>query len=153
LPVNNTSLFVVGDGNNSTTHDVLRVEQGNVQVTGSLISPQITGSIQYVSNTTPFIVGSNGLTVNYNGAGQYELTGSGGGSVISSSLTVTGDSVNQGSGSIGGLFTLSAGQVGKYNVQVVAIDSARTNSATWDFSVSAFCTSGNVFFISFLPDF
>ena len=150
---NTTSLFVVGDGtgdSDTLRHDVLRVESGSVQVTGSLISPQITGSIQYVSNTTPFIVGSNGVVVNYNGAGQYELTGSGsgGGSVISSSLTVTGDSVNQGSGSIGGLFTLSAGQVGKYNVQVVAIDSAGTNSATWDFSVSGFYpTTGSFTFL------
>lgn len=150
---NTTSLFVVGDGtgdSDALRHDILRVESGSVQITGSLISPQITGSIKYVSNTTPFIVGSNGVVVNYNSSGQYELTGSGsgGGSVISSSLTVTGDTVNQGSGSIGGLFTLSERQVGKYNVQVVAVDSAGKSSATWDFSVSGFYpTSGSFTFL------
>lgn len=48
------------------------------QVTGSLIAPKITGSIQYVdaNNSYPFLVSGGSITVQYNGDGQWALTGS-----------------------------------------------------------------------------
>ena len=76
------SLFVVGDGlDDSNRNDVLRVNSGSVQVTGSLIAPTITGSIQYVddANTIPFIINGPNITVNYNSLGQWAITSSGGG--------------------------------------------------------------------------
>jgi hypothetical protein len=79
---NNTdSLFIIGDGFNAVNrHDVLRVNSGSVQVTGSLIAPTITGSIQYVDdvNSIAYITASTNITVNYNSLGQWEITGSGG---------------------------------------------------------------------------
>lgn len=44
------------------------------QITGSLIAPKITGSIQYVdgASTTAFITSSN-FIINYNSSGQWEL--------------------------------------------------------------------------------
>ena len=74
------SLFVVGDGlDDSNRNDVLRVNSGSVQVTGSLIAPTITGSIRYVTGTVPFLINGANITVNYNSSGQWEITGSGGG--------------------------------------------------------------------------
>lgn len=142
---NTTSLFVVGDGTGTTDalrHDVLRVESGSVQVTGSLaVLGGLTGSLQTTATGAPFVVGV-GISANYNSLGQWELTGSssgsGGFSPITSSLTVTGDGINQGSGSVGGMFNLSAGQVGKYEIQVTAVDSSGTNAAAWKYDVAAF---------------
>lgn len=141
---NATSLFVVGDGASSgTRHDILRVNTGCVEVTGSLaVNGGITGSLRYTNNTTPYLVGS-GITVNYNGLGQYELSASGG--TINNSTTVTGDGTNRGSGSIGGLFGIAGSQIGKYEVQVVAMESTGVDSAAWKFSVSAFSSSLNTF--------
>jgi len=79
---NNTdSLFVIGDGiDNSNRHDVLRVNSGSVQVTGSLeVLGGITGSLSGTVAGNPFIVAGTGITTNYNSLGQWEITGSGGG--------------------------------------------------------------------------
>ena len=76
---NSDSLFVVGDGLDvSNRHDILRVNSGSVQITGSLIAPTVTGSIQYVddANSVPFLTASTNITVNYNTLGQWEITGS-----------------------------------------------------------------------------
>jgi hypothetical protein len=80
---NNTdSLFVVGDGlDASNRHDVLRVNSGSVQVTGSFeVLGGITGSISgTVAGNNPFIIAGSNITANYNSLGQWEITGSGGG--------------------------------------------------------------------------
>ena len=83
------SLFVVGDGSgdsNAQRRDVLRVNSGSVQVTGSLIASRITGSIRKTAGDVDFITGS-GVTVNYNSSGQWELTASGGGGTPAGSNT------------------------------------------------------------------
>jgi hypothetical protein len=82
LQGNTDSLFVVGDGlDASNRHDVFRVNSGSVQVTGSFIAPNITGSIEYVDDvgTIPFLINGPNITTNYNSLGQWEITGSGGG--------------------------------------------------------------------------
>ena len=90
LQGNTDSLLVIGDGlDNSNRHDILRVNSGSIQVTGSLIAPTITGSIQYVdeAGTIPFLVNGANITTNYNSLGQWEITGSGGGGGGSSFFT------------------------------------------------------------------
>lgn len=85
---NTTSLFVVGDGlNNANRHDVLRVNSGSVQVTGSLIAPHITGSLSGTVAGNPFIVAGSNITANYNSLGQWEITGSAGGGTPAGSNT------------------------------------------------------------------
>ena len=77
---NIVSLFVVGDGlDDSNRHDVLRVNSGSVQITGSLIASTITGSLSGTVAGNPFIVAGSNITANYNSLGQWEITGSGGG--------------------------------------------------------------------------
>jgi hypothetical protein len=78
------SLFVIGDGlDDSNRNDVLRVNSGSVQVTGSFVAPNITGSLSGTVDGNPFIVGGSGITTNYNSSGQWEITGSGGGAAKS----------------------------------------------------------------------
>ena len=143
---NSTSLFVIGDGASSgTRHDILRAETGNIQVTGSVIvdpAYRITGSIHTVDGTNPYIVGS-GITVNYNSLGQYALTASGGGSSfsLSGSTTVYGDGTNRGSGSISGLFDTTTNRVGKYEIDIVAVQQSNSDGAGWKYSTTTF--SGN----------
>ena len=87
LQNNTTSLFVVGDGTSTSARsDVLRVATSNVQVTGSLIAQNITGSLRKTVGGVDFITGS-GVTVNYNSSGQWELTASGGGGTPAGSNT------------------------------------------------------------------
>jgi hypothetical protein len=147
LQNNTTSIFVIGDGNNSSNrHDLLRAESGNIQVTGSLISPQITGSIKTVDGTNLYIVGS-GITVNYNSLGQYELTSSGGGSSfsLSGSTIIYGDGTNRGSGSISGLFDITTNRIGKYEVDIVAISFDDAAGAGWKYSTTTFSASPSSF--------
>ena len=82
---NTTSLFVVGDGtgdSDALRHDILRVESGSVQVTGSLIATGITGSISGTVGGLPFLVAGSNVTASYNGSGQWTISAnaSGGGS-------------------------------------------------------------------------
>jgi len=86
---NPDSLFIVVDGSgdsNAQRRDVLRVNSGSVQVTGSLIAASITGSLRKTAGGIDFIAGS-GVTVNYNSSGQWELTASGGGGTPAGSNT------------------------------------------------------------------
>lgn len=77
------SLFVVGDGlDDSNRHDILRVNSGSVQVTGSLIASTITGSISGTVAGNPFIVAGANITTTYNSLGQWEITSSAAGSNI-----------------------------------------------------------------------
>ena len=79
---NTHSLFVVGDGvgdEDAGRHDILRVNSGSVDITGSLIATGITGSISGTVGGLPFIVGGTNITANYNTSGQWAITGSGGG--------------------------------------------------------------------------
>ena len=81
LENNTDSLLVVGDGlDASNRHDVLRVNSGSVQITGSLaVDGGITGSLSGTVAGNPFIVAGSNITANYNTLGQWEITGSGGG--------------------------------------------------------------------------
>jgi len=85
------SLFVIGDGlDGSNRHDVLRVNSGSVQVTGSLeVLGAITGSISGTVASNPFIVGGANITTNYNSLGQWEVTGSGGGFTAADLVALT----------------------------------------------------------------
>lgn len=69
-----------------------------LEVTGSLVSNQITGSIQKTVAGNDFLTASTGITVNYNNLGQWEITSSGqaqisglgiSGSVITTDATPT----------------------------------------------------------------
>jgi hypothetical protein len=64
----------------------VRISGSSVQITGSLISPSITGSLRNTAGGLDFITGS-GVTVNYNSSGQWELTASGGGGAPAGSNT------------------------------------------------------------------
>ena len=81
LQGNSDSLFVIGDGfDNSNRHDVLRVNSGSVQITGSLeVLGGITGSLSGTVAGNPFMIAGSNITANYNSLGQWEITGSGGG--------------------------------------------------------------------------
>jgi len=88
---NTTSLFVVGDGtgdSDALRHDILRVESGSVQVTGSLIATGITGSISGTIGGLPFLVAGSNVTASYNGSGQWTISAnaSGGGSTTPGGL-------------------------------------------------------------------
>ena len=69
-----------------SSDSVTRLSGSNVQVTGSLIAPIITGSLRKTVGDADFIAGS-GVTVNYNSSGQWELTASGGGGTPAGSNT------------------------------------------------------------------
>ena len=69
-----------------SSDSVTRLSGSNVQVTGSLIAPSITGSLRKTVGDADFIAGS-GVTVNYNSSGQWELTASGGGGTPAGSNT------------------------------------------------------------------
>jgi len=78
---NTTSLFVVGDGtgdSDALRHDILRVESGSVQITGSLIATGITGSISGTVGGYPYVAAGPNITTNYNSLGQWEISGSSG---------------------------------------------------------------------------
>lgn len=110
---NITSLFVVGDGlNDSNRHDVLRVNSGSVEVTGSFkVLGGITGSLSGTAGGNPFIVGAApNVTVYYNGLGQWEITGSGGGG---SNLWTELDSTN--------IYTTSSIEVARLSASLGAI--------------------------------
>jgi hypothetical protein len=76
LENNTDSLFVVGDGlNSSNRHDVLRVNSGSVQVTGSLeVLGGITGSLSGTVAGNPFIVAGSNITASYNSLGQWDIS-------------------------------------------------------------------------------
>jgi hypothetical protein len=119
---NNTSLFVVGDGlDNSNRHDVLRVNSGSVEITGSLFVTQ-TMSASIISSS---YVRTNGIDITPKTA----------------QLTIGGDNVNLASGSISGLFEsgslMTAGTIGKFDIEVLAMDYNFATGASWKYSVTA----------------
>lgn len=75
---NNTdSLFVIGDGfDDLNRHDVLRVNSGSVEITGSLIAEQITGSLSGTVGGLPFLIAGSNVTVDYNSLGQWAVSAS-----------------------------------------------------------------------------
>ena len=98
---NTDSLFVVGDGSGDTAagrHDILRVNSGSVDITGSLIATGITGSISGTVGGLPFIVAGSNVTASYNGSGQWTIAanaGGGGGdtywtSTVNNAINTTG---------------------------------------------------------------
>ena len=80
---NNTdSLFVIGDGSgtsDSTRRDVLRVNSGSVQVTGSLIATSITGSITRLTNGGEYLKPGSNVTLTTGSDGSITIAASGGG--------------------------------------------------------------------------
>jgi len=78
---NTTSLFVVGDGigdSDALRHDVLRVESGSVQVTGSLFvnGTQITGTRLYASDGVASFGTGNASITGLGDASTFTLSGS-----------------------------------------------------------------------------
>jgi hypothetical protein len=122
LTSNSDSLFVVGDGLNlSNRHDALRVNSGSVQVTGSLfVTQEMSASI---------------ISASYVRANNIDIT------PITAQLTIGGDGVNRASGSISGLLQsgslMTAGTVGKFDVEVLAMDYNFATGASWKYSVTA----------------
>jgi hypothetical protein len=119
---NNTSLFVVGDGfDNSNRHDALRVNSGSVEITGSLFVTQAM-SASFVSSS-------------YLRANSIDIT------PRTAQLTIGGDGVNLASGSISGLFEsgslMTAGTVGKFDIEVLAMDYNFATGASWKYTVTA----------------
>ena len=62
--------------------------QGTTQLTGSLIASRITGSLSGTVAGNPFIVAGPNVTTKYNSLGQWEVTGSSGGSTAVTSSIV-----------------------------------------------------------------
>lgn len=208
---NTTSLFVVGDGTGNSDalrHDILRVESGSVQVTGSLIATGITGSISGTVGGLPFLVAGSNVTASYNGSGQWTISANasgGGGSTnpggldqqiqfnsgstfsgssnltynyttntltltgpltastvvaggvnitpVTASLFVYGDGTNRGSGSISGLFEsgslMTAGTIGKFDVEILAMSYGSQTGASWKYTATALWpSSGNFSFLA-----
>lgn len=116
------SLFVVGDGlNTGNRHDVLRVNSGSVQVTGSLFVTQIiSGSI---------------ISASYVRAKDIDIT------PITAQLVIGGDNTNRASGSISGLFESGSlmvpGTIGKFDVEILAMDYNFETGASWKYTVTA----------------
>jgi hypothetical protein len=131
---NSTSLFVVGDGLNiGNRHDVLRVNSGSIEVTGSLVVTQtLSASI---------------VSASYVRANGFDIT------PILGQLTIGGDNTNRASGSISGLFEsgslMTPGSIGKFDVEVLAMDYNFETGASWKFTITALWPySGNFTFIA-----
>lgn len=119
---NSASLFVVGDGlDASNRHDILRVNSGSVQVTGSLFVTQ-TMSASIVSAS---YIRANGINI----------------TPVVAQLTIGGDNTNRASGSISGLFEsgslMTPGTIGKFDVEVLAMDYNFETGASWKYTVTA----------------
>jgi len=110
------------------------------QLTGSLqVLGGITGSLSGTSAGNPFIVAGPNVTANYNSLGQWEITGSGGsGFSLSGSITVYGDGINRGSGSISGLFDTTSKRIGKYEIDIIAVNKNNKFGAGWKYSTTTF---------------
>jgi hypothetical protein len=131
---NSDSLFVVGDGlNTGNRHDVLRVNSGSVQVTGSLFVTQ-TMSASIISASH---VRANNIDI----------------TPITAQLVIGGDNTNRASGSISGLFEsgslMTPGTIGKFDVEVLAMDYNFETGASWKYTVTALWPySGNFSFLA-----
>ncbi len=89
---NDFSLFVVGNGvddDDVFRSDIFRVNTNSVEVTGSFISPKITGSLSGTVDGSPFLIGGPGITTVYNTNGQWEISGSSGGTSLWSEINST----------------------------------------------------------------
>ena len=125
---NTTSLFVVGDGtgdSDALRHDILRVESGSVQITGSLIATGITGSISGTVGGLPFLVAGSNVTASYNGSGQWTISAnaSGGGS------TTPGGLDKQIQSNSGSTFSGSSNLTYNYTTNTLALTGSLTASA------------------------
>lgn len=89
---NDFSLFVVGNGTDDDDFlrsDIFRVNDTSVEVTGSFISSKITGSLSGTVDGSPFLIGGPGITTVYNTNGQWEISGSSGGTSLWSEINST----------------------------------------------------------------
>ena len=97
---NTNSLFVVGDGSSSLRHDILRVNSGSVEITGSLVSTLgISGSLTKLSDGTSYLIAGANVTITTGSNGAVTISaasgGGGGGSSyftdpVSGKLNTTG---------------------------------------------------------------
>lgn len=79
---NTTSLFVIGNGSgdlNADRSDVLRVETGSVQVTGSLgATGGLSGSLTRLVDGTPYLIGGSNVTITSASNGSVTISSTGG---------------------------------------------------------------------------
>jgi hypothetical protein len=102
---NSTSLFIVGDGSDDTNggrHDVLRVNSGSVEVTGSFISPKISGSHTTLADGRSYLVAGSNVTIVSASDGQITISSTGGGGDSYFSSTTAGSIFTTGSVAIRG---------------------------------------------------
>lgn len=119
---NSTSLFVVGDGlDSSNRHDILRVNSGSVEISGSLFVTQVVSA----SVVSASYVRANGINI----------------TPVTALFTIAGDGVNRASGSISGLFEsgslMTAGTVGKFDVEILGLSFNATTGASWRYVATA----------------
>lgn len=139
--------FIIGGPNITASYNSL----GQWAITGSVGSGSPSGAdTQLQFNSTGFFGGSSNLTYNYS-TNSLTLTGSLTASIIkagginitpvTSSLTITGDGVNRASGSISGLFEsgslMTAGTIGKFDVEILAMAYNNNTGASWKYTATA----------------
>lgn len=133
----------------NASHLAELTDTANLTVSGSVKAyTGFSGSLRYLSDgATPYLTGSSGIIINYNSLGQYEITSSatGSSSVISSLLVVNGDGTNRGSGSVALTPLMTAGTIGKFDVEVLAIDFNTTTGASWKYTATALWPSAGSF--------
>lgn len=127
---------------------------------GSTVPGGLDTQIQFNSGST--FSGSSNLTYNYT-TNTLTLTGSltastivaGGVNItpITASLVIGGDGVNRASGSISGLFEsgslMTPGTIGKFDVEILAMDFNLETGASWKYTATALWpSSGNFSFLA-----
>lgn len=154
--------FIVGGPNITASYNSL----GQWEITGSgggggsTVPGGLDTQIQFNSGST--FSGSSNLTYNYT-TNTLTLTGSltastvvaGGVNItpITASLVIGGDNTNRASGSISGLFEsgslMTAGTIGKFDVEVLAMDFNLETGASWKYTATALWpSSGNFSFLA-----
>lgn len=137
-----------------------QLDARNIIGAGSSTVGGLDKQIQFNSGST--FSGSSNLTYNYT-TNTLTLTGSltastvvaGGVNItpVTASLFVYGDGTNRGSGSISGLFEsgslMTAGTIGKFDVEILAMSYGSQTGASWKYTATALWpSSGNFSFIA-----
>ena len=153
--------FIIGGPNITASYNNL----GQWAITGSggggsTVPGGLDAQVQFNSGST--FSGSSNLTYNYT-TNTLTLTGSltastivaGGVNItpITASLVIGGDGVNRASGSISGLFEsgslITPGTVGKFDVEILAMDFNTQTGASWKYTATALWpSSGNFSFLA-----
>ena len=154
--------FIIGGPNITASYNNL----GQWAITGSgggggsTVPGGLDTQVQFNSGST--FSGSSNLTYNYT-TNTLTLTGSltastivaGGVNItpITASLVIGGDGVNRASGSISGLFEsgslMTPGTIGKFDVEILAMDFNLETGASWKYTTTALWpSSGNFSFLA-----